>query len=96
MSKEGVTAPLLALDNEAVLAENSHAWVLIEDFEDGIGDFTSRDSRDTMSITSTSPVVDKAAILPSNSSQEERPCIILLSANFLHELERPHENSKTH
>ena len=39
MSKEGVTAPLLALDNEAVLAENSHAWVLIEDFEDGIGDF---------------------------------------------------------
>jgi hypothetical protein len=93
--EEGVTAPLLALDNEAVLAENSHAaWVLIEDFEDCMGDLTSRDSKDT--ITSTSPVVDKTAILPSSSSQVERPCTILLSANFLHELEHPQENSKTH
>jgi len=67
--EESVTrvAPLLALDNEAVRAENSQACVLVEDFEEGMEDLASRDS---MSITSTSPVVDKAAILPGSSSQE--------------------------
>ena len=67
--EESVTRvpPLLALDSEAVRAENSQAWVLVEDFEEGMEDLASRDS---MSITSTSPVVDKAAILPGSSSQE--------------------------
>jgi len=74
VSEESVTAPLWALDNEAVLAENSLSdawpWVLVEDVEDGMEDSASRDSRNSMSITSTSPVVDKAAILPGSSSQE--------------------------
>ena len=59
-------APLLALDNGVVLDENSQAWVVFEGFEDGIEDLVSSDS---MSITSTSPDVDKAVILPGISSQ---------------------------
>ena len=59
--------PLLALENEAVPAENSQVWVLLEDFEDSSDDLISSEST---SITSTSPDVDKAAILLGSSSQE--------------------------
>ena len=59
--------PLLALENEAVVAENNQVWVLLEDFEDGSDDLVSSES---MSITSTSPDVDKATILLGSASQE--------------------------
>jgi hypothetical protein len=59
--------PLLALENEAVLAENTQAWVMLDDFEDGNDDLISSEST---SITSISPDVDKAAILLGSSSQE--------------------------
>ena len=47
-----------------------YSRVLVEDFENGMRDLASRDSRHTMSCASTSPVVDKAAILLGNSLQE--------------------------
>jgi len=56
--------PILALENEAVLAENSQVWVLLEDFEDSSDDLVSNEST---SITSTSPDVDKTVILLGRS-----------------------------
>ena len=52
------------------IAMRGYSRVLVEDFENGMRDLASRDSRHTMSCASTSPVVDKAAILLGNSLQE--------------------------